>query len=108
MKNISYISFFKATILAILTFFSVSFITILFQINPIHYYRNGESYRLAIGFPFVYYEQFWLRGNDFPNSSWNAIALFVDIILTWSITVLCYNSKYFFTRLYTLGKDFAN
>jgi hypothetical protein len=81
---------FKATILSILVFLSVSFITVLCNINPLHYYKDSENYKLNIGFPFVYYEQFWLGNSSIPNSGWNINNLFLDIILTWILIVLMF------------------
>lgn len=74
------------TALSILFFFSVSFVTVLFQINPLRYYKGEESYNLEVGFPFAYYYQFWLRGNEFPNSGWDIENLFYNCFLTWLIT----------------------
>lgn len=75
----------EGTLLWILVFFSISFITVLTQISPFHYYREHETYNLAIGFPFKYYEQFWLRGSDIPNSGWFGHHLFYDCMITWLI-----------------------
>lgn len=73
------------TLLSILVFFAISFLTILIEINPIHLYKNGEPYRLDIGFPFKYYEQFWLRGSEIPNSGWLLNNLIYDCLLTWIV-----------------------
>ena len=82
---------FFGTLLSILIFFSISFLTILTQINPIHYYEKYEAYKLDIGLPFVYYKQFFLRGNDqVPNSNWYPDKLFIDCLLTWISVLLSY------------------
>ncbi len=70
------------TFLSILVFFSVFFLTILYQINPLHYFNSGETYSLNLGFPFKYYEQFWLTGSKIPNSSWFIQNLIYDCLLT--------------------------
>ena len=80
----------SGTALSILVFFSISFLTILTQINPLHYYQDTETYKLDIGFPFKYYEQFWLRGNDIPNSGWTISNLFYDCLLTWLVVTGLY------------------
>jgi len=77
----------QGTLLSVLIFLSVSFVTVLTQINPVHYYKNGEPYRLDIGFPFRFYQQFWLRGSEIPNSGWFIGNLFYDCILTWMVIV---------------------
>ncbi len=84
---------FWGTVLSILIFFSVSFLSILPQINPLHYYRKGELYNLYIGFPFEYYGQFWFRGCDIPNSEWNPKNLFYDCFLFWIIVTGIYVMK---------------
>lgn len=78
------------TILSILVFFSISFLTVLTQINPFHYYKNEEIYQLNIGFPLIYYHQFWLSGSKIPNSGWTVNYLFYDSILTWIIVAGAY------------------
>jgi len=80
----------SGTLLSILIFFSVSFVSVLAQINPIHNYKNGEPYRFDIGFPFRFYQQFWLRGNNIPNSGWFTDNLFYDCVLTWLVIVGLY------------------
>ena len=80
----------KGTVLSILVFFSLSFITVLFVISPLHLYEEEGPYRLEIGVPFKYYEQFWLRGNDFPNSGWMPDQLIYDCIITWVIVTAFY------------------
>lgn len=78
---------FKGTLLSILIFFSVSFITVLLQLNsPIH---RQPDFTLAIGFPFVYYNQF-LVAPPIPNSAWEGTNLMLDCALTWIIVVEFY------------------
>ena len=65
MNKIDFLIYiFRGTILSILIFFSISFLTVLKQIAPLHYYQKGESYSFDIGFPLVYYGQFWVSGSD--------------------------------------------
>ena len=82
--------FFKGTILSAFVFFSLSFITFLMQINPIHYYRKNEAYKLDVGFPFTYYRQFWLSGSKIPNSEWIVTNLLIDIFLSWVVVATLY------------------
>ncbi len=77
--------FFHSTVLSILLFASISFFTILMQINPTHTYQKEELYSLNVGFPFVYYRQFWVSGANIPNAAWNSKSLFFDIGLTWLV-----------------------
>lgn len=82
--------FCKGTILSILVFFSVSFISFLTQVNPLHYYKSSETYKLDIGFPFTFYRQFWLSGSRIPNSGWTLDNLFYDCFITWIVVAGCY------------------
>lgn len=73
------------TLLSILIFFSISFITVLFHINsPFHRMHNNG---LKIGFPFEYYQQFMVDC-PIPNSSWNLNNLIMDCGITWGMTML--------------------
>jgi len=75
----------KGTLLSILIFFSVSFLTVLFQINsPLN--RFEERYDLRIGFPFEYYYEFIIDSNF--NYGWNVENLIIDCFLIWGITLI--------------------
>ena len=77
----------KPTILAILIFFSISFLTVLFQINsPLN---RVESAELNIGFPLIYYKQFMVDC-PIPNSGWNILNLFIDCAIIWILTLIGY------------------
>ena len=73
------------TFFSILVFFSVSFITVLSQINPVHYYGENETYKLDIGYPYNYYNQYFVSGMQIPLSAWEGRNLLLDMFLTWSI-----------------------
>jgi hypothetical protein len=78
------------TLLAVLVFLALSFLTVLRHISPVHYYQQKEAYKLAIGFPWTYYEQFWVRGEDVPNSGWQILYLGYDCLLTWLVILALY------------------
>lgn len=85
-----------ATILSILVFCSISFITVLLCISPAHYYQKDELYNFRIGFPFTYYRQFLMPGSAYPNFNWNVSLLLADCMLTWLIVTplfFYYNSR---------------
>lgn len=44
-----------------------------------------------IGFPFKYYYQFWVRGNDSPNCGWRFGNFVLDFFITWIVTLIIYN-----------------
>ena len=76
-----------ATVLSILMFLSISYITVLIQINsPIHRYEYFEH---KIGFPFIYYHEFMVDC-PIPNSEWNIIKLMLDCGITWIIVTGLY------------------
>jgi hypothetical protein len=73
------------TILSILVFFSISFSTILLQINsPLN--RIEKFYELRIGFPLEYYHEFMLDC-PIPNSGWNVQNLLIDCGIIWVMTI---------------------
>jgi len=75
------------TILSILIFFSISFLTVLFQINsPLHRQTNDH---LDIGFPLTYYSQFMVD-EPIPNSEWKVNNLLLDIFITWTVVTGTY------------------
>ncbi|MCE2996230.1 MAG: hypothetical protein ACK5RG_04555 [Cyclobacteriaceae bacterium] len=77
----------KASILSALLFFATSFITVLFQINsPWHRQTDGD---LNIGFPLVYYSQFY-TGDVIPHAGWAGGNLLTDIFITWVVTIVLY------------------
>ena len=78
------------TLLSILVFFSISFITFLDNIGPLHYYGRNEAYHLEIGFPFTYYYEFFLSGGITPNSGWNINHLFYNCLISWIVVTGLY------------------
>ena len=84
------IDIFWGTLLSVLVFFSISFLTFLWRVNPLGLYENPPKYKLNIGFPFTYYYEFWLRCSDAPNAGWELKQLFLDILLTWVIVAGLY------------------
>ena len=76
--------------LSVLVFFSISFITVLLQLNlPLHRQTDGV---LDIGFPMTYYSQFVV--DSFLHTGWNMTSLLVDCLLTWLITVSIYGVRW--------------
>jgi hypothetical protein len=84
-----FINLLIGTLFSIVIFFAVSFITFLTQIGPIHY-QGRAPYKMDIGFPFTFYEQFWMRGSDFPNSGWHIDNLFYDCLIIWIVVTGAY------------------
>jgi len=79
---------FSGTVLSILIFFSLSFLTILFQINsPSN--RMRDYYELKIGFPFQYYYEFMVDC-PIPNSGWDINNLILDCIIIWILVTGLY------------------
>lgn len=83
IKSITY-----GTILSILTFFSISFLTVLFQINsPLN--RLTDRFDLKIGYPLPYYREFKVDG-PILNSGWRIDYLFWDCLVTWVLVTGIY------------------
>ncbi|RSK38411.1 hypothetical protein [Hymenobacter perfusus] len=78
------------TLLAVVVFFAISFLTVLRHITPVHRYKPSEAYKLAIGFPWTYYYQFWVRGEDLPQFGWHVVHLGYDCLLTWLVVLALY------------------
>jgi hypothetical protein len=78
------------SLLSLLMFLSISFITVLTHISPWHHYKSAEAYTFDIGFPFKYYRQFWMSGSTVPNSGWSISNLFYDCLLTWAVVAAIY------------------
>jgi len=49
-----------------------------------------------IGFPFLYYEQFWVNKSNSPNCGWHIKNFFYDFGILWIATFLSYT--YFFNN----------
>lgn len=78
----------NATLLAVLVFFSISFLTVLKYINPVIRHKWSYDYSMEIGFPFSYYGQFWMK--EGLHNGWHPSGLLFDIILTWLVVVVLY------------------
>lgn len=77
------------TLLSILVFFAVSFLSILGQIaGPL----NGHTprVRLDVGWPFTYYQEFWVNGSDSMNCGWDMKNLVLGSALTWVVVTGAY------------------
>lgn len=93
IKKFSY-----GTVLAVLVFFSISFLTVLTEINsPLN--RLNVAYQFEIGFPFTYYFEFFVDC-PIPNSGWNVLNLFWDCLLTWVLV----NIGMFTTQVFCKGR----
>lgn len=76
----------KGILLSILIFFSISFLTVLFQLySPLN--RIEGRYELRIGFPLEYYYELMLDCQS-PNYGWNGKNLLFDCGLIWVITMI--------------------
>jgi hypothetical protein len=85
LLNINFRIIVKAVVLSVLIFFSISFFTVLQNINsPIN--RVDDYHELKIGYPFTYYHEF-IVDEPIPNSGWHLTNLILDISLTF-ITVI--------------------
>jgi hypothetical protein len=75
------------SLLALVIFMAISFLTILVQMPPFRYTDHFPHY---MGFPFSYYDQFWLTDNCTPHYGWSIRNLVVDALLTWLLVTGTY------------------
>lgn len=84
---------FKVTFQSVILFFAVSFLTVLYDISLDWFNVPKErAYEINIGFPFQYYERFWVD-SDSPNQGWSIVYLFYDCVLFWLFTFVIYYFK---------------
>lgn len=86
---------FKVTFQSAILFFAVSFLTVLYYILPEAFNLPKETqtpYGINIGFPFQYYERFWIN-EGYPNEGWDVNNLFYDCVLVWLFTFVFYFFK---------------
>ena len=87
---------FKTTFQSAILFFTISFLTVLYDILPewinLPKKTDYNIYEITIGFPFQYYERFWLDC-DAPNHSWNFNNLFYNCLIFWIATFIFYLIK---------------
>lgn len=84
---------FKVTFQSVVLFFAFSFLTVLYYILPNWFNIPREmAYEMNIGFPFQYYEQFWLD-KDGLNAGWNLVYLIYDCGVFWLFTFVVYFFK---------------
>ncbi len=77
------------TLLSILVFFAVSFLSVLAQIaGPL----NGHTprVRLDVGWPYTFYQEFWINGSDSMNCGWHVKNLALGSALTWVVVTGAY------------------
>lgn len=78
----------KVVFLSILIFFSVSFVTVFFDLNsPLH--RQDDTV-IEIGFPFVYYKQYMIGCCEYIAAGWVAKNLLLDIFITVITAIILY------------------
>ncbi len=70
----------KGTFLSMLVFFTLTFFSVIYSIK--HPEFHGEMH---FGFPFKFYHQFWLSGNDYPNFGGNFLNLLFDCLICWVV-----------------------
>jgi len=75
-KNKIIKNLFVASIYSVLLFFSISYFELIK--TPII-----QGYKYNVGFPFKYFDMFWLSGNYFPNHGTNPINFIKDAFIIW-------------------------
>ena len=75
------------TIVAITIFFAISFITV-FADFATPFWESSQI--LDVGFPFTYYEEFYL---DFKHAGWRPIYIIIDALIVWILVFVIWNFK---------------
>lgn len=75
------------TIVAIIIFFAISFLTVLVDLGTPFW---EPSQILDVGFPFTYYEEFFL---DFKHTGWYPVYLIVDALIIWILVFVIWYFK---------------
>ncbi len=77
-------------IVSVLVFCTISFMSFLSQIAPFKHESAEDMYRLSIGFPFIFYGQFWIKHNNYPNFGWEPFNFIYDYLIVL-ITIVLFN-----------------
>lgn len=75
------------TIVAIILFFAISFLTIVVDFGTPFW---KPSHSIDVGFPFTYYEEFYL---EFKHLGWRPIYLILDAMIVWVLVFVIWSFK---------------
>jgi len=91
MRNL----FLRILLVSILLFASVTLIS---------YFVSHEAAlsEFKLGYPFIFYEQFQMSGNDFINSGWNPISAIYDYLGAFILTIVGFLLRKLYTKKYGL------
>lgn len=100
MKNNLLKLLIKGTILSILVFFSISFLSLIYSLN------DADGFFLfEIGFPFKYFSKFHrYDSNTFLASTNNREGFILDCLITWIVVV----GFYLFFKRNTVSKTVSS
>lgn len=76
----------KLGVFSLMIFLSISFISFMF--NFIGTYET--QWDIKVGFPLVFYNEFYKQGNCFPNFGWKINYFIFDFIFTFLMVILGY------------------
>ncbi len=80
---------FLTSIYSLFVFSTISFMSIMYSLLS----RKGTDHPVAnIGFPFSFYDQFWMKNNDL-HWGWDGNAFIADFLFVWIIIYLIYFIK---------------
>lgn len=82
IKKVIYI-----TIIASILFFAISFITVLGDFGTPFW---NASLTIDVGFPFTYYEEFYL---DYKHLGWYPHYLLIDAFIIWVLVFVIWHFK---------------
>lgn len=78
-----------ASSLALVVFCMVSYFSVMTSLLASAGHVNRKPVA-NIGYPYHYYYQFWLRGNDSPNCGWRLGCFIGDFFTAWFLTITGY------------------
>lgn len=90
--------FFLIILYSIITFCVVSYLSVMISLFST-VGSLSEKPVANLGFPFNYYYQFWLRGNDGPNCGWIKQNFVIDFFVVW----VCCSAVYIFKEKKSRG-----
>lgn len=83
LKKLLISTFYAAIVFCVVSYASV-------MISLLSTVGTNQKPVANLGFPFKYYYQFWLRGNDSPNCGWNIHNFYLDVVITWIVVTIIY------------------
>lgn len=76
-----------ATVYSAIAFCVISYLSVMYSLLQ-SVGRLTKKPVTNLGFPYKYYYQFWLKGNDSPNCGWRLNNFILDCFITWLVVLI--------------------